>query len=486
MIKRITISLLVTALAIFAGCSGDPLLTDLVTNNLKVIIKGTYESENPRGWMWPSSGSDIVDNSVNIYPVDTSSETFPPSTFMLDITGMRLVRDGKSMKFGNKRLTYSCGANDDNADFFNGKGIEMRNDDVDSRSPYTRIDFYMRKLLFSNAREYQLRSDGWHDHGYTKTYFEEKKTEAFSFNQLLVNYLYDTFRNENDDEDTNRIYPICIDITNGMLFDPRQTNVIEVRFLIKNFVKLYEYNRLDYSSDEPYIVHYFGVSDYLRDVRAGENTIGGNLIAVARSYVVGHTGSVTGTAGAGYVIGIPADGDINDYVLPSDNLRNDKMGAVKDIPTAPEAADDNMPALLMYCMEQEQYKIDWNKFVTAVNGAAKINDPQIPNAEVGGNDTNFYNGKYSESQKLFEEKWTDYETAAANFKIPPLAVYVKTAGSFTINNIAPGDYKFYHTSQELKFGKLFTGTGSAVFTKQFTANGSETVTITDGGVVTLN
>jgi hypothetical protein len=210
--------------------------------------------------------------------------------------------------------------------------------------------------------------------------------------------------------------------------------------VIKNFIKLYEYNHLDYASSQPYIVHYFGVSDWLREVRAGDNTIGGNLLATARTYVVGKTGSVSGTiVGAKYVIGIPAGAPIGDYTMPplgSDaTLRENKIKHA-NAPTFPVEAADSVPAQLMYRAKVEKFRIDWNKFLVDVN-------------------TNYNTEGYGSPQELHETEWTAYHNAAENFKIPPLATYCDASGNYTITNIAPGNYDFYYSKTDLDWGELF-------------------------------
>ncbi|MCL2025725.1 MAG: hypothetical protein FWG92_02840 [Leptospirales bacterium] len=429
------IALLATTLVFSLSCSGDPLLTDLRTNNLKVIIKGTYESDNPRPWFWPSTfnSGNIRSGSIAMHPVEISSK---PDTFMIDIIGMDLTGPSiKTARFANHRRTYSCGADDNNAAFFNGEGITINNDDVPAEKNYTHARLYLRKILFSDAQRYNLSAIGWEPGIDFITYFREQKTNAFNFNLQLVRYFYDTLR---ENYSINRIYPLTIDISNGLTFDPKEEMVLEIRLVIKNFVKLYEYNHLDYSSDKPYVVHYFGVSDWLREVRAGEHTIGGNLLASARTYVIGKTGTVRGTiVGARYVIGIPAGANIDDYTMPplggDSTLRSNKIKS-SNIPTWPIEAYDSVPARLLYYMQVEKFKSDWNEFIKSVN--TNSGDPDL-------------------SQEFFENEWTEYNEAAENFKIPPLAAYCGSGGTYEIANIAPGEYDFYYSGSELAWGELF-------------------------------
>ena len=427
------LALFTTAFIFSLSCSGDPILTNLRTNNLTVVIKGTYESNAPKDWEWPSifSASNIISKSITMHPVEIDSR---PDTFMIDITGIALAGSVKTAEFGNHRMTYSCKADDNDEPFFN-EGITIRNDDVPAERGYDYVRLYLRKMLFSDALRYNLSSVGWEDSIPVVTYFKEEKANAFNFNLQLTKYFYDTLH---EDSSINRIYPFKIDILDGLFFNPKEEMVLEIRLVIKNFVKLYEYNHLDYSSDKPYIAHYFGVSDWLREVRAGDNTIGGNLLATARTYIKGKTGTVHATvpATAKYVIGIPKDADINNYTMPplgtDETLRKNKI-KFSNVPTWPIEALDSVPARLLYNMQIEKFKSDWNNFIKEVNSAG--GDPDL-------------------SQELFETEWTDYNDIAENFKIPPIAIYCGT-GNYTITNVDPGEYDFYYSNDILEWGELF-------------------------------
>ncbi len=110
----------------------------------------------------------------------------------------------------------------------------------------------------------------------------------------------------------NRIFPLSIPIDGGLIYDKEEKEtVLEIRLVVKNFIKVYEY---DYTGG---LIRYFGLSDWLRDVKADETDIGGNVIAVARSYVPGKTVTISGNTGVGsrYVVAIFAENDIADYTL---------------------------------------------------------------------------------------------------------------------------------------------------------------------------
>ena len=83
------------------SCGDQPLFDELATNRLKVVIKGTYESNGPRLWdAAPFPGDDSIDDYT-----EYSGEPDRPSRpdeFMMDIAEIRL--DGK--KFANYRRTF--------------------------------------------------------------------------------------------------------------------------------------------------------------------------------------------------------------------------------------------------------------------------------------------------------------------------------------------------------------------------------------------
>ena len=410
-----------------AGCYDKPLLTELKKNSLKVILKGTYESNSPRGWLSPVFNTYCVDDSIDDYPVTISDL---PETFMIDLAGMSMSGGGKGKSdFSNYRQTFSFSVGEESSSFFNGDGVLLENDDVEPGRDYTSLKLYLRKLLFSDSMKYELTSSSWTDGEEFKTYFEEEKVYAFNFNLLQVNYLYDTLKEDGDY--TNRIFPMNVDISNGLNFDVDEGAVLEIRILVKNFIKLYEYDNLDYTSDEPYVAHYFAFSDWLRDVKSDENIIGGNMLVVARTYVEGKTGTISGSIGsAGYVIAVPAGSSINEYTS-SGTLRSDKL-TYCDRPSKPDSASDNMPALLNYYMKLEKYKYDYNAFLERTNVNA-TGDPQ----------------------DLYEEEWEDYNDTADSFKIPPLATYTSD-GSYNLTNIAPGSYDLYYSNTLPDWGKLFS------------------------------
>jgi hypothetical protein len=424
----------------FSACSDTPLLTELKNSSLKVVMKGTYESNSPRDWLTPTAAQWQDQDSIDDYPIEITSL---PSTFMIDLADMSMGGGGGGASdFGNYRQTFQFPVMDNNSPFFNGDGVSLKCDDVQPGRNYTTLYMYFRKLLFSDAVKYELGDSGWASE-YFRTYFEEEKVNAFNFNALQANYYYDLMIDY--DEDINRAFPLSVNISNGLRFNSDEDIVLEVRFVVKNFIKLYEYDYLNYTSDVPYVVHFFGLSDWLRDVQASENYIGGNVLAVARTYVEGKTGTISGTntTGSGrYVIAIPSSDNINYYTLPISSATYSTNGGLRDYyvphakyPEAPLSATDSMPARMNYYLRVEKYRSDWNNFVDDCVAEATANS--------------------IETQTEFENEWTDYNTKTSEFKIPPLATYVANGANYTLDNVAPGDYLVYYSSGTPSWGELF-------------------------------
>lgn len=408
---------------ILSACGDQALFDELATNRLKVVIKGTYESNGPRDL---DAGiildDDEVDDSINssVYETDgiTPYTMNFPTRFMIDFAELRL--GGK--RFANNRETYNAGM-DDLEPFFTD-GIGYSNDDVPNGT-YTHVGMYIRKMIFNNAAQFE-KSDGvWAFLQYAETIFAEKTVDGFDFNQLQVNTYYDSLRLESSR--VNRIFPLSIPIDGGLIYDKEEKEtVLEIRLVVKNFIKVYEY---DYTGG---LVRYSGLSDWLRDVKADEKDIGGNVIAVARAYVPGKTATISGNgAGAGrYVVAIYAENNILDYTLSTAPVNAWDRGGTLSPPKAPVLTDsEDVESYLDYFLHYEVYKEDYNAFAVIVNDETDYET--------------FYSGP-----------WEDYNDGLKSFKIPPLVTYT-TTGAFTFTNVPVGrTYRVYYWNGAVNPGEL--------------------------------
>ncbi len=414
------IYLLVILLAgLTAGCGNKALFDELATNKLKVVIKGTFESNSPALWNttnFSGNGSDalVEDDSVNDVNLNTATiSDIIPTTFYIDIAGLQL---GKK-RIGEYRQLFTAALTDSDP-FFDGTGLVMKNDDPPEES-FGNVSLFIRKMIFNNATQYYLAPSGtWTVGDAVQVLFHEKTIDGFDFNQLQVNTYYDSLHENADD--INRIFPLNIPIDGGFVYSNNdEETVLEIRLVIKNFVKKYEY---DYYNDDSQhaVYHYFGLSDWLRDVKADDVHIGGNVLAVARVYVPGKTATISGTTpSAGYVIAIPGDKNITDYLIPSANhvgarpARAD-ANCLDKPPSVYLPAANNIESYLDYYLKYEQYKVRYNSFRDSVENS------------------------------LYETPWNDYEDNVNDFKLPPLVTYTDGSSNYSITNVPIGNsYNLY-------------------------------------------
>ncbi|HMB20524.1 MAG TPA: hypothetical protein VKQ10_05605, partial [Spirochaetota bacterium] len=82
---HITVILVILLFAVFAniGCGDQPLFDEMAESRLKVVIKGTFESNDPGNGTWVGLPTD---DSIN----DVSPSIVDPTVLMLDFAEMRI------------------------------------------------------------------------------------------------------------------------------------------------------------------------------------------------------------------------------------------------------------------------------------------------------------------------------------------------------------------------------------------------------------
>jgi len=455
--------LLFAILLLIPGCGNEPVFTEMSTNRLKIVLKGTMESEGA-GYLdtfsTPDRNGASVEDSINsndsVDDVQAPSEDVYPSKLMLDIAEIRL---GKQ-KISNYRQTFEIPL-DETHPFFNGTGIELKTDDPGDGT-YGAVKIYFRKMIFNSAKIFKSTGNGFIYKKDLSVIFHEETKKGFNFGGVMLNSYWDGLRIEADE--IIRTYPMRIPIIGGLKYDRKNDEtVLEIRLVIKNFIKKYEY---DYYNDGVYeVIHYYAPSDWLRDVRAGEADIGRNLHTVARAYVPGKTASsVTVSAASGsYVIAIPESEDISDYYL-TDNGKTIRDDVVGDFPQPPSYPGSYIEAVLEYYLKYEKYKNDWNTEQDSIE------------VEVASGCTGLFD--------KYEWYWDRYEGQVKGFgfglKIPP---YVGLSnGTVVFSNMAPGTYKFYQVDAP-SYGELFLegdfngGTPTLIGGASVTVGAHSTVTV---------
>jgi hypothetical protein len=260
--------------------------------------------------------------------------------------------------------------------------------------------------------------------------FHERRVDGFDINLQQLNSRYDLLKRNN--LAINRIFPLDVPIVGGLVFSNRnERTVLEIRLNLKNYIKKYEIIGID-EDNQPYISHYFGFADGLRAVLPGDTTIGGNILAIARAYIPSETGIIHSgdirPGGTGYVIAIPAEDDINDYIVIG-NYREDNVGFAEE-PAMPIFQGRTIASIMNYYLKFENYKYQWNSFMDEI--------------------TDHGNRDNDEAQLVFESKWNAFDcpdTGAARFyKMPPLAtrIYDEHVNEpFSFTNVTPGEYSIY-------------------------------------------
>ena len=144
--KRITVIIGIFSASLVISCGKDPLLTNIGTNQLVVVLKGTYESNSPMPWSMPDACATtdadgkctaytgghttyVQDDSVVNCDGSNSGahgkDDKNPSVFLLDISEASLVDyNGTKYKFANYRQTYAFGMGDWDP-FFSGVGYPL-------------------------------------------------------------------------------------------------------------------------------------------------------------------------------------------------------------------------------------------------------------------------------------------------------------------------------------------------------------------------
>ena len=80
--------LIILSVILVNSCAKVSLFDELANSRLKVILKGTYASNDPRDWEWDADN--IKDDSIDDHPLYEDSNSTVPSVFMLDIAEMRI------------------------------------------------------------------------------------------------------------------------------------------------------------------------------------------------------------------------------------------------------------------------------------------------------------------------------------------------------------------------------------------------------------
>lgn len=280
----------------FTGCDGEPLLSTLSTSNTSIIFKGTYASNNPRDW-WDGGAvtvEDLKDNSV-----ENSTLEEVPDQVLVDISEIHM--NGTTCFVDRFNANMDMGEDDD---FFNGNGRVLASTNLEKGDNYDTAKIYFRKLMFNKGTSYD--SDWVKDEDLE----EDVAADTYPGYDFIYNLKFNQEDYDDDDEE-NLIYPYEIGFFNDFDYVVGEKLVIEIRIVIKNYVKNYEW----IDDDDDIYYSYYGLGDAVTDVEAGDVFIGGNMLAAVHYYNPDEIATISGTAPSNtYVVAITEDDAIEDYI----------------------------------------------------------------------------------------------------------------------------------------------------------------------------
>ncbi|MFW5807962.1 MAG: hypothetical protein ACOC2H_00925 [Spirochaetota bacterium] len=288
--------LLLLTVFFLSACEGEPILTNLTTTDIKLVYKATYASNNPRPW-WDGKNIDpsslVDDSAVNSVPPEM------PEFILSDIAEVRMNNE----KFARNRSYKKVGLVDDHS-LFDGTGVSIECNDLEDNKSYSQLEIFFRKLVYGNAR---MHTRNWKYKEEIKTQFGNDKLKGYD----VIQRIKYSQSNHDEDDESNLIFPFKLKLRPAYKHQRNQNNIIEFRFVLKNYIKYYEY----IDEDDDVYAGYFGPGDHIEDVQAGDKYIGGNMMGAVYVYDPDKTVTITGSAPAGtYVAAIDGDESIEDYV----------------------------------------------------------------------------------------------------------------------------------------------------------------------------
>ncbi|MDH4200511.1 MAG: hypothetical protein OEV66_09045 [Spirochaetia bacterium] len=332
-------------------CSKYPLLSELYNTRMQLVLKGTYESNDPYNW----NTNIYLDDNLGSYSPSAISSLVAMSdvSLYIDIADVRLaVGSGKPTNTTpaeyyttiTKDRHVLCSSNttpwkysmltcaDQNgdqgyADFFStgftfpsasdvpvipldSKGNQRIGLDGKPATAYNELDIFFRKLTMSPAILYDTANPG----GVAQTtQFDNRVVNGINLmDSGIVQF------NQSDDPKTATplMFPLNRTDLSLKIPDGNDAYVLEVRIFLKNL--LMKHVLVNGSSYTTFV----GPSDWKAN-HNGSSQMGGNLVFTARIYDPANVGSITindaealNTAFKSYYAAVPAGSSFNGSDIP--------------------------------------------------------------------------------------------------------------------------------------------------------------------------
>ncbi|MDH5720112.1 MAG: hypothetical protein OEZ13_05740 [Spirochaetia bacterium] len=331
--KSIIISFLII---ILINCTGKPILSELANSRINVILKGTYESNNPYSWntdsyvddayssatitgltnVIPGNAIPLVDQKyyIDIAEIRISKQNEITDTTILEdywhyFARERQVLCSETAALYEKQLD-SCDTNNGVEkinEFFN-EGFSYPAVDLES-GKYQHLAIYVRKMITYPSKSYNSDGSFYDD---IVAAFDNKRINGYD-----ISSRYQWAAADDTAEDTPRLFPLQRTDLSLEIPETDKNYVLEIRVFLKNLMMkhLFEYTEID--TGEIKYLSFLGPSDHKANHQFNDATnkgkLGGNILIAARAYVPDETGSIRIINDTG------ADGSVMFYyaVMPS-------------------------------------------------------------------------------------------------------------------------------------------------------------------------
>ncbi len=316
--------LLITGLLLLNSCTGEAVFSPLVNTRLKLILKGTYESNNPDvfGTLHEDDGSSTLRSAYSSSAMDTTwgAVTKDDLQWYIDIAEIRIstrtddfsgddpteywslfARDRMLMCStynSNKSGKYLDSCSKQNgisqlANFFE-EGISYPATDL-GEGTYKQVAIYFRKLITSPA--YSFASDGT-SANMQEVNFDNQPVNGYNVLSLM--------QNSPGGDGESLLFPLHNNNLNLTVTSDGKPYVIEARVFLKNLMM--KHTAKTSSGWLSFISPSDWSENHLYDTDSDAGKVGGNVLMTARLYYPDNVGSlkITGAVDADYVAVMPA------------------------------------------------------------------------------------------------------------------------------------------------------------------------------------
>lgn len=306
--KFYIIGTFILAIIIFQSCfTNEPVLSQLYNDRITLILKGTYESNDPYDWQAIYTSDAVTTEAMTLQDDITNQSEIK---WYIDLAELRMAKgtgfsgtdaDDYWMLFARERQVLcsstsalydkeleTCIKNSGTSklnSFFND-GLSIPAVDVKS-GEYNHFAIYFRRLVTWPSNKYSSKSYS----GDLAALFDNRYVYGTNI-ENLYNY-------EEDDSDDVIMFPLERTDLNLKIESNEKPYVVEVRVFLKNLMMKHLIN---YTSEDEQ-VFFVGPSDWATDHLYNDSTyqeyLGKNMIFTARVYYPDESGSIqVNTGGA--------------------------------------------------------------------------------------------------------------------------------------------------------------------------------------------